>query len=157
MTNEKKQEFTLRISNANASNLVVILCDIFEEYCADAVSDIENKDIKAFHVSVAKARKVLSEMLVSFDRDNEIANAIYELYRFVERMIIKADIKLDAKYINDAVNIISKLNESYKQAAKSDGSAPLMANAEEVYVGMTYGRNNVASASMAQSNRGFFA
>ena len=95
-------------------------------------------------------------MLVSFDRDNEIANAIYELYRFVERMIIKADIKLDVKYINDAVKIISKLNESYKQAAKNDDSAPLMANAEEVYVGMTYGRNQILyELSNDVNNRGF--
>lgn len=157
MTDERKQEFTLRITNANISELTVIMCDIFAEYCNDASKALENKDYELFRIEIARARRVLSDLIASLDRTLDLSNHIYELYRFVERMLIKADIKRDNSFLTSGLNIINKLNESYKQVSAKDTSEALMKNTEEVYAGMTYGKYDVSSSSVSQSNRGFFA
>lgn len=157
MTDERKQEFTLRITNANISELTVILCDMFTEYCSDAKNAIDNDDRKQFHIEIGRARRVLSELINSLDRSLELANCIYELYRFSERMLIKADIKLDKTFILNSENVINKLNESYRKISSQDKSGPLMRNTEEVYAGMTYGKYDVSSATVGGNNRGFLA
>lgn len=157
MTDEKKKEFTLRITNANISELTVILCDMFLTYCGDAKEALTNDKKELFHTEIGRARKVLSELINSLDRNIELSNRVYELYRFVERELIKAEIKLDSSFIVNGEKIINRLNDSYKQVSKNDNSAPLMQNAQEVYAGMTYGKHDVSSATISQNNRGFFA
>ncbi len=63
MTSEKKQEFTLRISQANKTELVVILYDMFQAYLEDA----EHAEGEEFHNAISHARAVLNELIESLD------------------------------------------------------------------------------------------
>ena len=61
MTDELKQQFTRRITNANKSELIVILCDMFDIYVSDAKTAIEEGDQACFKNNIRYARAVLSE------------------------------------------------------------------------------------------------
>lgn len=157
MTADKKKEYTLRITNANISQLTVILCDMFDDYCKDAVDAVTDNNIKEFHDSINRARRVLSELINSLDRSIELSNYVYQIYRFIEKLIIKADIKNDCEQIKTAQGIMLKLADSYRVISAKDESAPLMSNTEEVYAGMTYGRYDISSQTVNTANRGFLA
>lgn len=157
MTDEKKQEYTLRITNANISELTVILCDMFIDYCTDAVNHVNEADVKGFHVDIARARKVLSELINSLDRTLKLSDYIYELYRYVERLVISADVKCKSEPLIQGMDIIRRLNESYREVSSKDDSLPLMSNTETVYAGMTYGKYDISSQAVTASNRGYFA
>lgn len=156
MTNDKKQEYTRRITNANISELTVILCDMFIDYCQDANCELKANNISGYKENILKARRVLSELIQSLDRSLEISGYVYELYRYVERMLIKADIRFDEECVIQSIGIIKRLNDAYREISQKDESDSLMSNAEEVYAGMTYGRYDVSSQTVP-SNRGFFA
>lgn len=157
MTNEKKQEFTLRITNANVSQLTVILCDMFLEYCSEAEEALVTSNFDGYRTGIVRARNVLSELIRSLDRSQDLANHIYELYRFVERQLIKADISRISEPLENAKRIVDRLAESYREVAAKDTSSSLMENTQEVYAGMTYGKYDINSQTVSQSNRGFFA
>ncbi len=157
MTDELKQQFTRRITNANKSELIVILCDMFDIYVSDAKTAIENGNQAVFKNNIRYARAVLSELIDSLNLEYELARNIYQLYRFVERYLIKADIKLDKTYLIPCLNIMRKMNESYEKIAKIDPSGPVMKNTEEVYAGMTYGRTDLNENMNTAYNRGFWA
>lgn len=157
MTKEQKQEFTLRITGANKSEMIVILCDMFAVYCEDAVQACEKNDFTEFHNSLRRARNVLCELINSLDRSYDVANRIYEIYRFMERQLIQANVKQSAEPIPDVIRLIQKLNTGYRVVSKEDSSPTIMQNAETVYTGMTYGKNDLCNNSNAVSNRGFFA
>jgi flagellar protein FliS len=60
--------------------------------------------------------------------------------------------------INDANRVMRGLYTSFEQVARLDKSAPLMQNTQQVYAGMTYGRNSLnENLSGADTNRGFLA
>lgn len=169
MNDELKQEFTRRITKANKSDMIVILCDMFDIYVSDAKEVLDNfmgNDIRrnisreektTYKNAIKYARNVLLELINSLNREYEIANNIYALYRYVERRLIEADIKYDKAALVHAANIMKKLNTAYEKVAEVDISPAIMQNTEEVYAGMTYGRSNINASYMTDSNRGFFA
>ena len=85
MTNEEKQDFMLRISQANKSGLVVILYDMFLTYIKDAKA-CEPKSAELC-TSIRNSRNVLSELIDSLHMEYDIAKSTCELYRYVAVML----------------------------------------------------------------------
>ena len=53
--------------------------------------------------------------------------------------------------------MIKGLKESFEEVAKQDGSGPVMENTQQVYAGLTYGRDSLSEVTMYgnMANRGF--
>lgn len=156
MTKEQKQDFTLRISQANKSALVVITYDIFLAYAKEAQE--ADAHAEEFAAAIRNARGALSELLASLNMEQDIAKSTCQLYRFAERELIRADVRRDAAPLPEVISIMQRLRDAYAEAAKTDTSAPLMKNTDVVYAGMTYGKNDIMTGSSnAGTNRGFLA
>lgn len=154
MTSEKKQEFTLRITQANKSELVVILYDMFQAYLEDA----EQAEGEEFHNAISHARAVLNELIESLDMEYEIAKNLYQIYRYVERLLIQADVRLDKEPLKEVSGHISPLRDAYATVSKEDASPSIMENTEVVYAGMTYGKSDLNENNVGgDSKRGFLA
>ena len=53
--------------------------------------------------------------------------------------------------------MLQQLYEAFAASARQDTSEPLMQNAQQVYAGYTYGKNNINESYDVQSSRGFLA
>lgn len=166
MSDEKMQEFTLRIANANKTRLCVILYDMFEEYLKEAIEASEVRDARgkvsceyksAFHLGIRRARNVLSELIDSVNRRYEIGENLYQIYRFVERTLIRADVCEEGSDLDCLINIIDKLRNSYDEISSLDQSAPIMNRAGAIYTGMTYNRGNVYDQASIEYTNGYLA
>ena len=158
MTDAQKQEFTRKISNANKSDLVVILYDMFDCYAMDAVNEYDEEKIDDMVLSVRKAKDVVRELINTLNPEYEISSNLYSIYRYVEKQLITAEIRRNSATINEAAKCMRSLAGSFREIAKQDTDEAIMKNAETVYVGMTYGKNSInESSGNIGSNRGFFA
>lgn len=156
MTDEKKQEFTRRISQANKSELVVILYEIFFYYIEEAKAKEAEKE--NFHKIIGYAQDVLNELIASLNMEQELAKSILQVYLFVSGSLGLARGKGKAQPLLDADRLMKKLYETYKEDAKNDTSGPVMGNSQTVYAGLTYGKNDLNESYQTQDiNRGFFA
>ena len=151
-----KQEFTRRITNANRSELLVIMFEMFHQDATDYLEYFEEQNYELMHMEAGKMKGIVSELINTLDRQYEISNNLYSLYRFVERQLIEADVKRSAEGVRQADKIMSKLGESFREVAKQDTSAAVMKNTEKVYAGITYGRDDITESTGA-GNRGFLA
>ena len=61
MTSDLKQNFTLRITQANATEMIVILYDILLEYLEEAREALCRKDYVLFEETMRKARACVNE------------------------------------------------------------------------------------------------
>lgn len=154
MTDEKKKEFTLRIAEANRTQTVVILYDMFLEYMEDAQA---SDNFGSLHKSIQNARAVLSELINSLHMEYEVARNIYMIYRYVERLLIQADVRQETIELKQCSRLMGQLREAYGEVSRQDDSPVLMQNAESVYAGMTYGKNNLMENAMHAQSRGIFA
>ncbi len=156
MTSEKKREFTLRITNSNRSELIVILFEMCFEYLDDVAIACEKHDVEAIRDSVRKAEQVIRRLQEDLDFSHKISYNLMAVYAFAEKELVRSIIDLKADHAYSVRKILNPIYEGFVEVAKTDKSAPLMRHTEMVYAGMTYGRGYV-NESVATGNRGFFA
>lgn len=156
MTSEKKQEYTLRITQANGTTLVVILYELFFDYIEETKEAKAAGDRQEFLRSLDKAQDCLSQLIGSLHMENELATSIYRVYLFVAAQLgyVRGSQKIEK--LEDAKRLMKRLYEIYKEDVKSDTSGPVMDNSQSVYAGLTYGKSDLNVSLQQESfNRGF--
>lgn len=158
MKREDKQQFTLRITQANATDLVVILYEMLLCYLKDAREALEEQKESAFDEALRHARGCLNELLNSLHTEYEPAPALQKLYLFCIRRLSLAGWRRNGAMLEEIEKIISPLCDAYKKVAEQNPAAPVMNNSQMVYAGLTYGRNSLTENMADQgTNRGMFA
>lgn len=157
MTDERKQEFTLRITQANATTLTVILYEMLLDYIDEAKKACGEGDANALKTAIRSARGCLEELMNSLNFSYEIAGNLISLYLYVNRELLQSQIKKDAERLVRAEAVIRPLYEAYASIREQDTSAALMQNTQTVVAGMTYGRDSLNESMADQgASRGYF-
>lgn len=163
MKKEDKQDFTLRITQANPTQLVVILYEMLLCYLEDARQALEEDGISpgesdGFREAVRKARGCLNELIASLHMEYEPAPALMQLYLFCIRRLALGEQRRDGGILDEIRKVIEPLCGAYGQLAEQNGAGPVMRNSQTVYAGLTYGRNTLTENMADQgANRGMFA
>ena len=156
MTRELKQEFTLRITQANKTQLITILYEMTLLYIdeAEKALDVDNK--AEFKSAIRKIRGCMNELTASLHLEYELAQNLLQLYLYVNRELVQASSHFEKENLEHVRLVIGELQKAYRQIENQDTSGPVMGNTQTVYAGLTYGRNtlteNIANPS---ANRGF--
>lgn len=155
MTKECKQQFTLRITQANKTEMIVILYEMILEYIEDAIHELEAQDRREFIEAIRRIRGCIKELMNSLNLQYEPAPALLQLYIYCNRELVLADIRNQAAPLYHVQEIIQKLHDAYTELAKQDKSESVMQNSQTVYAGLTYGKNRLAKDMADQGvNRG---
>lgn len=156
MTTEMKQIFTRRITQANRTQLVVILYDMILTYLADAVTAQEIGCAQEFRKDMQCARNCISELRGSLDFTYDISRNLFAIYAFADRELAHDINGIEPEHITRIAGMFQKLRDAYHTVSKQDNSQPLMENAQDVYAGFTYGRTDVnENLSQYGSMRGY--
>ncbi len=156
MTKERVQEYTLKITNASATGIIVILYDLAIEYITAAKTAFEKNDHADVKQQCASAGRVLGDLIASLDFQYEIAFPLFRLYEYASKEVSMAVVKNDASMLDEPLKIMSELRETFEELAKKDTSGPVMSNTQTVYAGLTYGKGTLnESTSLASENRGY--
>ena len=152
MTKECKQQFTLRITQANSTQLIVILYEMTLQYLADGEQAVDDAGlVEAVH----RARGCIKELLNSLHREYSPAGELSRLYLFCLRRLAVCEVRRDRTILEEIRKVIAPLCDAYRQIQDQDTSGPVMNNSQTVYAGLTYGRNQLTE-NMADpgTNRG---
>lgn len=156
MTKELKQEYTLRISQANKTQLITILYEMVLLYIDEAEEALDANNKMEYKSAIRKIRGCMNELTASLNFDYELAHNLLQLYLYVNRELVKASSHNDKESLEHVRKVIDQLHQAYAQIESQDTSGSVMGNTQTVYAGLTYGRNtlteNIADPS---ANRGF--
>lgn len=156
MTKELKQDYTLRIAQANKTQLVVILYEMTLTYLKEASEAYDKGEGSAFKDSIRKARGCIKELIASLHFEYEPARNLLQLYIFANKELTRASVQNSKKELDHVKKMMEKLHEAYEKIAEADKSGPVMSNAQTVYAGLTYGKNSLVENLANQgSERGF--
>lgn len=154
MTDEMKKEFTLKITQANRTRIVVLTYELALQYIEDARNAGDRIE---FNSGVQHAKNCVEQLRGALDYSQDISLYLYRLYNYVTVLMDRAVIRHNAAVLSEAKVILQKLHDAFDQIASEDRSAPAMQNIETVYSGLTYGRNGVRENVAAMSRRGIMA
>lgn len=151
MTKERKSQYTLRITGANATELVVILYDMALEYLEEGMV-AENEELLSD--AIRKARGCINELLSSLHVEYEVARQMQSLYLFCIRRLATAARKKDKAPIKEVQQVLMPLRDAYKKIAEQNPAGPVMQNAQTVYSGLTYGKTASLSENLTEAGGG---
>ena len=155
MTRECKQQFTLRITQANSTQLVVILYEMLLCYLDEASEALRVQNREALREAVRKARGCLNELMLSLHMEYEPAPQLLQLYLFCIRRLASAEVKREEQPLSEIRRVIEPLCDAYRQIEEQNTKGPMMNNSQTIYAGLTYGRNALTENMADQgANRG---
>ncbi|MCR5585722.1 MAG: flagellar protein FliS [Lachnospiraceae bacterium] len=159
MNREEIKAFTLRVTEANSCDLIVILYDIVLCDIRNAKKAYENKDLKEFTARVHDATRFMNELISSLNYEGGLARDLLSLYSYCNKRLASAVAGSNPEALDIVTDVITKLRDSFKTLAENDTAGPLMRNAQSVYAGLTYGKGclNETYVDAKDYNRGFRA
>lgn len=159
MNKEEIKAFTLRVTEANSCDLIVILYDIVLCDISNAKKAYEKNDLKEFTDRIHHATRFMNELISSLNYEGGLAKDLLSLYSYCNKSLSSAVAGSNPKALDIVTDIITKLRSSFKTLADADQSGPLMRNAQSVYAGLTYGKGclNETYVDVKDYNRGFRA
>lgn len=156
MTKELKQEYTLRITQANKTQLITILYEMALQYVDEAKEALAAEDRTAFKNAVRRIQGCMCELMDSLHLEYEVAQNLLQLYLYVNREVAKAALYYKEENLEHVRPVLENLAAAYRQIEGQDMSEPLMGNTQAVYAGLTYGRDDLTeNAADPSANRGF--
>lgn len=156
MTKEMKQIFTRRVTQANRTQLVVVMYDILLTYLEDGMQAYAAGDVAAFRDNLKYARDCIAELRKSLDFQYDLSKNLFAIYAFADRELANDMHGNKTDHMREIIKNFSKLRDAYDTISKQDKSEPLMANAQDVYAGFTYGKTDINESLLNDSTiRGY--
>lgn len=142
MTEEKKKEFTLRVSQCNRTELVSITDEIIIEYLREAKEREQQKQLDEMRFCLKKAGQFLDDLISALDMRFPVATELLNLYLYMKKCLLQADIHGCEDRLEPVVEMLKELQAAFLEVSKSDNGGNVMEQSEKVYAGLTYGKNS---------------
>ncbi len=142
MTDEKIKEYTLRISQSNRTEIVVISYEIIIEYINSAKKCYEANDRSEMIKNLKKAKQFVNDLSSNLDFKYSISKELMNLYRFANQVLLNCIIKQNLDGIDAVENMMENLKKSFEHVAKTDNRGRAIKGSGQVYAGLTYGSNS---------------
>lgn len=155
MTSELKQEYTLRITQASRTEIIVIMYDMVKQYLEDAMAIYDEGTHEEYRKHVGYAQRVIKDLIDSLDMSYDLAAYLLKIYLLVQRKLSSCVILNTKDGIEKVISVMESVKESFVQVAKQDTEGPVMGNTQAVYAGLTYGKGTLNENVSTQANRGF--
>lgn len=159
MKKELLQEFAARVTQANRSELVVVIYEATLASIAEGKQRLAEGQVEEARTEIARARGMITELMSSLDLQYGISYYLRQLYIFAYQELCQGIALREPERFDHASDIFEKLLPSFQEVAKQDDSDAVMENVQTIYAGLTYGRGtlNETVGTGVDNNRGFQA
>ena len=159
MRKELIQEFSMRVTQASRSELVVIMYEIILKDIEYAKETFAKGDTATYEKELTHAGRFVNELMGALDYSIGLSYHLMSLYIFANKQLTAAKVQKQPELLDSVTDIFEKLLTGYQKVSEEDMSGPVMKNTQQVYAGLTYGRGtlNEMYVNMNESRRGFMA
>lgn len=139
------------IANASKGELLCITYELLLEQIKMATQS-EGEERKVY---VEKGIRIIKMLVGDLDFGIPLSNELFRIYVYVQGILIQA--KTNQK-LEEAYHLIHKIYEAFKKITEEEiDKKPSIQNAEAIYAGLTYGKEDIKETILQDYNRGFKA
>lgn len=155
MDQDKTKAYISKITQANRSELVVVIFELMLDSISIARNAFAEEDLELAEKELKRAQGFLQEMRGSLDFQYEISANLASLYRYVNEQFVKSIVRRRDVNLESCERVLKGLMESFQEVAKQDDSEPVMKNTQQVYAGLTYGKGTLNEIAIDVNDRGY--
>lgn len=115
---QKNKYLETAVQTATPAQLLIMLYDGAIRFSKLAIEAIKKNDHQEANTNLKKAQDIISELIITLDRSQPIAENMYALYEYFNYLLIQANIKKSAEPVAEVVGYLSELKETWIEAAR---------------------------------------
>jgi len=117
MANPAKAYLATQVETTTQGELLLMLYEAAIKFLKRAKVEIDNKDYAKKGIYISKAMAIIHELSESLNKEKggEITPKLGSLYQFCTSQLVKANIRLDKKMIDDVIQILDGIRSAYAQ------------------------------------------
>ena len=117
MANPARAYLATQVETTTQGELLIMLYEAAIKFLKRAKIEIDNKDYAKKGIYISKAMAIIHELADSLNKEKggDITPKLAQLYGFCTSQLVKANIRLDNKMIDDVITILEGLRSAYAQ------------------------------------------
>ncbi|QGY40813.1 flagellar export chaperone FliS [Pseudodesulfovibrio cashew] len=127
MANPARAYLATQVETTTQGELLLMLYEAAIKFLKRAKVEIDNKDYAKKGIYISKAMAIIHELSESLNKEKggDITPKLAQLYMFCTSQLIKANIRLDKKLVDDVIKILEGIHSAYAQIVPTaDGKTP---------------------------------
>lgn len=108
-----------KIQTASPAELTLMLYEGAIKFCNIGIMGIEQNDIEKAHANIVKAQRIIEEFQATLNFDYPVAKDFDEVYGYVERRLIEANMKKDKEILEEVLGHLRIMRDTWKEVMKS--------------------------------------
>lgn len=118
LANPQQHYLKTQIETASQPQLLLMIFDAAVKKLYIAKRAIEKKEIEKAHTELTKVQRIFTELMVAldFEKGGDLAENLLRIYDFVYHHLVKANIKQDAKMVDEVLPIVEDLRDGWTKA-----------------------------------------
>lgn len=117
MANPAKAYLATQIETTTQGELLLMLYEAAIKFLKRAQREIDNRDYAKKGIYISKAMAIIHELSESLNKEKggDITPKLGQLYLFCTTQLVKANIRMDNRMIDDVIKILDGLRSAYAQ------------------------------------------
>lgn len=117
MANPAKAYLATQVETTTQGELLIMLYEAAIKFLKRARMEIENKDYAKKGIYISKAMAIIHELAESLNKEKggDITPKLASLYQFCTSQLVKANIRMDVKMVDEVIRILDGLRSAYAQ------------------------------------------
>lgn len=111
-----------KVMTASPAELTLMLYEGAIKFCNIAMSAIDEKDMTTAHNNIMKVENIVRELKGSLNHKYPVAKDFEEVYTYVERRLIQANIKKDNEILEEVLGHLRTMRDTWKEVMKTGKS-----------------------------------
>lgn len=107
-----------QITTARPEELTMMLYNGALRFVLQAKVAIEKQDLAKAHSLMIRTQEIMTELMLTLNPDYEISESLLNLYDYMKRRLIDANIQKDIAILEEIENMIVELKTTWGQAMK---------------------------------------
>ena len=101
------------VNMASSQQLLLMLLDGAVKYTKIARMAILNKDIARAHKELVRVQDIFLELMITMDKNTKYMEDLYNIYDFIKKELVKANIKKDITIIDNTLPLIEEIRDMW--------------------------------------------
>jgi flagellar secretion chaperone FliS len=128
-----KQYQQSAVTTASPEQILIMLYDGAIQFLNKAKKGIEERNIEEVHNNIMRAERIILEFINTLDMDlgGEVAQNLLKLYKYLNRRLIQANIKKDIAILDEVLDHLKDLKQTWEQAIRIAARERRLENQEQ--------------------------
>ena len=109
-----------KYETASQEKLLIMLYEGAIKFSNQAKQAIDDKDIEGTNKKLQRVQAIINELrsTLNMEAGGEIANNLDNLYEYMNRRLIQANIRKDKEIVDEIIELLAGLKDSWEQASQ---------------------------------------